>query len=58
MTDLECKINMMKEDCAELAVKLRPSAAFIRWEPVSRSKLYQDNLSFHFQKTSRSLTEL
>lgn len=26
MTDLECKINMMKEDCAELAVKLRPSA--------------------------------
>ena len=39
MTDLECKINMMKEDCAELAVKLRPSAAFIRWEPGRPTKI-------------------
>ena len=31
MTDLECKINMMKEHCAVVAVKLWPSGAFFRW---------------------------
>ncbi|WP_352427748.1 hypothetical protein [Enterocloster asparagiformis] len=49
MTDLECKINMMKEDCAELAVKLRPCAAFIRWEPVGRTsfRLTVDSVKFN-----------